>query len=166
VPGVHPEPTFEELPMPAAMAAAIRRSGGWELPATAVGAAALGAGIYVGVTSGPASEGAFVLLGVAGLVLLAAWLSRRGRLQARRSGHFVRAHGRIEVADVNHAEGGSWEFRAGKRSFGIEGKEYRALAGLIDRARWADFSEDAGLLFELRDADDKVLWRNPKYRGT
>jgi hypothetical protein len=32
VPGVHPEPTFEELPVPAA----IRRSGGWE-PATAVG---------------------------------------------------------------------------------------------------------------------------------
>ncbi len=103
---------------------------------------------------------------MAGLVLLAAWLSRRGRLTARRSGRFVRAHGRVEVNDVNYAEGGFWEFRAGKRSFAIEEKEYRVLAPLIDRARAADFSEDAELLFELRDADDQVLWRNPKYRGS
>ena len=115
MPGVHPEPTFEELSMPAAMATAIRRIGGWELPATAVGAAVLGAGIYVGVTSAPASEGAVLLLGMAGLVLLAAWLSRRGRLTARRSGRFVRAHGRVEVNDVNHAEGGSWGIRPAHR---------------------------------------------------
>jgi hypothetical protein len=71
VPGVHPDPTFEELPMPAEMAAMILRSGRWELPATAVAAAVLGAGIYVGMTAGPGSDGAVPLLGVAGMLLLA-----------------------------------------------------------------------------------------------
>jgi len=50
-------PTFEELPMPPAMAALVQRSGRWELPAVAVAAALLGAAAYAGgrTRSGEAS---------------------------------------------------------------------------------------------------------------
>jgi hypothetical protein len=157
-------PTFEELPMPPAMAALVQRSGRWELPAVAVAAALLGAAAYAGgrTRSGEASIFPACL---ALLILLAVWLNWRGRQKALRSRRFVRARGRFQALDITHAEGGSWEFRAGPRRFSIDEAEWRAIAPIIDQAAAADFSEPAEILFELRDSEGKVLWRHPHYKG-
>jgi hypothetical protein len=151
-------PTFEELPLTPEMTASIRRAGGWEAPAAVAGAVLLAAAAWSALV-GP-GPGLGVFLGGLGLLaLLAAGVSRRGRLRAVREGRFTRARGRLEVRNVNHAEGGSWEFVAGPRSLDLDERDYRALAPLMARAAEADFSEAAEILFEVRDATGQVLWR-------
>ena len=104
----------------------------------------------------PILAGGVGVLTVAGTALI-----RQGRRRSLAAGTFTRATGQLAV---NYGtQDGSYEFRAGRGVVvPIDESDYAALMRVMAQARSADFSTPAGILFEVRDASGRVLWRNKK----
>lgn len=150
------EPHTEELPMTSEMRRVVGASGRYEWLGFAVGGLLVAGAVYGAM----AGEGglAIAAAGLGLLTVAGTELIRRGRKRSLAGGTFTRATGRLAV---NYGtEGGSYEFLAGRLVVPIDERAYRALLRVVSEARSADFSTQADILFEVRDAGGRPLWRN------
>lgn len=139
------------------MRSLVARSGRYEWLGFVVGGLFVAGALYSGVVG---DGGIAIAIGGFGLLIIAGTaLIRRGRRHSLAGGTFTRATGQLAV---NYGtEGGSYEFLVGRGIVvPIDESDYRALTRVIAEARSADFSTQADILFEVRDAGGRVLWRN------